>query len=79
MKNQTNNQKTHGLAMRILLLVLVALMVISLAFYSIWMIVDNVRTKKAEKEKAEREAQEEADDEHDHEHSDDEDDPEKYY
>ncbi len=75
MKKQTSTPK-HSLAMRILLLVLVALMVIGLAFTSIWMVIDQIKTKQAEKEK---EKQEQEKEEHEHEHNEEGEDPEKYY
>ncbi len=74
MKKQMNSTQKHGLAMRILLLVLVALMVIGLAFTSIWMVVDQIKTKQAEKEKEQQEQQE-----HEHNHDEEDEDPEKYY
>ena len=73
MKKQNTTQK-HGLAMRILLLVLVALMVIGLAFTSIWMVVDQIKTKQAEKEKEQQEQEK-----HEHTENEGEEDPEKYY
>ena len=76
MKKQNTTQK-HGLAMRILLLVLVALMVIGLAFTSIWMVVDQIKTKQAEKEK-EKQEQEKNEEKHEHTEESNED-PEKYY
>jgi flagellar basal body-associated protein FliL len=72
MKNQANTPK-HSLAMRILLLVLVALMVLSLAFYTVWMIVDQIKAKQAENDAEEEKLEEE---EHDHDHGED---PEIYY
>ena len=73
MKKQNTTQK-HGLAMRILLLVLVALMVIGLAFTSIWMVVDQIKTKQTEQEKEQQEQEK-----HEHTENEGEEDPEKYY
>ena len=73
MKNQVKNTQKHSLAMRILLLALVALMVLSLAFYTIWMIVDQIKNKQAENDKEDEHIEEE-----DHDHSGEED-PEIYY
>ena len=45
------SKKTKKLSAQILAIVLSALMVLSIAFYTIYMIVDNIKAKKAEKEK----------------------------
>ena len=77
---QTQKQKVKQLWIRILLIALVALMVASLAFYTIWMLVDQIKENAEEKKDAGSKTDfgyTETDDEHEHENENDT--PEIYY
>ena len=77
---QTQKQKVKQLWIRILLIALVALMVASLAFYTIWMLVDQIKENAEEKKDSGSKTDfgdTETDDEHEHENENDT--PEIYY
>ncbi len=79
---QSQKQKAKQLWIRILLIALVSLMVASLAFYTIWMLVDQIKENIEEKEKEKENAGSETnfgDTETEDEHENESDTPEIYY
>lgn len=66
----SNNTKKTSLGMRILLLLLVALMVGSLAFYTVFMIIDQIRSNIENTEDAGTGKDYSSDDGHDHDDAD---------
>ena len=65
-----NNAKKTSLGMRILLLLLVALMVGSLAFYTVFMIIDQIRSNVEDTENAGTDKDYGSEDDHDHDDAD---------